>query len=261
MKFWWNTWRLGRCIYFGLTKTRALVEDFSKMTSLRPNSAPDRSATSCWDLLRSVEICSSVTFEFDHFGRPRFQNMVWNDAKDPYRLSKPARQFEMMQVRELPGKWWWWVRLMVDGSCSFIHGAPSSQACCGARVPGDSRTIQKRAQHDQQCESQSCKSNPLNLITSNHQAKHWIIESVQALLHTGLVSQFHTMWKHKMSWCHGSALFRDQKHVFVPRPKAWCFSTTRQGQRDSVETRWNESGSPSLSGLPALKSKSGLAES
>ena len=109
----------------------------------------------CLDLLR---FASSVTFEFDHFGRPRFQNMVWNDAKDPYRLSKPARQFEMMQVRELPGKWWWWVRLMVDGSCSFIHGAPSSQACCGARVPGDSRTIQKRAQHDQQCESQSCKN-------------------------------------------------------------------------------------------------------
>lgn len=47
---------------FGLTKTRALVEDFSKMTSLRPNSA-DRSATSCWDLLRSVEIC-----EFSHVG-------------------------------------------------------------------------------------------------------------------------------------------------------------------------------------------------
>ena len=109
------------------SKTRALVEDFSKMTSLRPNSASPSGVSEL-----TVEICewlaNSVVFEFDHFGRPRFQNMVWNDAKDPYRLSKPARQFGM-QVHELPWKWWW-VRLilLVHPCCPFLKGLWRSQS-------------------------------------------------------------------------------------------------------------------------------------
>ena len=191
-----------------------------------------RSAQICWDL--RVQSCWSLITLADPGSR------IWCGMMPKIHIAfrsprHSLRWCKSVNFPESDGESDWWSMVLALSSMVPL-AIPSSQACCGARVPGHSRTIQKRAQRGQQCECQSCKSNPLNLITSNHQAKHWLIESVQALLHTGLVSQCLPVSHHveaqdvMVSWIssvQGSeacSMFQGPKPDASPRPG--------DGQRD-----------------------------